>query len=248
MNTRLRSFAALLVVLVVPSVSAASREWVLLPISGPPVRGAHGSTWVVEHALHNDGDATAWMGRSDCMLGYCGDPYEPGHSYRIRPTATNAGYLVLGVQAGDASRIHVTTIVRDTSRLVEPWGTTIPSARPADFRDRLQLIDIPVDEGFRLTLRVYRRPDDPAGSYAFVVRVFAMAENETRTLLQPDRLLFEQVYPASFYLLLNSLETMVPADAGRLRIEVTETSGKPVWGFGSATNSDTQHVTIFAPR
>jgi hypothetical protein len=41
---------------------------------------------------------------------------------------------------------------------------------------------------------------------------------------------------------------MVPAETGRLRIEITEASGRPVWGFVSATNNETQHVTVFAPR
>jgi hypothetical protein len=46
--------------------------------------------------------------------------------------------------------------VRDVSRQLSTWGTQVPVVRRADaFFDRLDLVNVPRDAGFRNTLRVY---------------------------------------------------------------------------------------------
>src|SRR5438105_3909947 len=83
-----------------------------------------------------------------------------------------------------ALSISLSLRVQDVSREARTWGTTVPVVRERDaFTGRLQLLDVPVDDRFRVALRVYDFDEPPAsGSYDRAVRI-RFYQGESRTAL-----------------------------------------------------------------
>lgn len=236
-------------------------ERVLLPISAPEVGGAFGSRWVTEHFVRNDGSTVVQLMRDDCGGPACLVPVGPGVSFRANP-AQRKDRLWLSVEKDRAGQMFFSTVVRDISKTVEPWGTKIPSVFESEFRqDRLQLLNVPSDLDFRKNLRVYLIPQiETGGPFEIVlaVRVF----NLEAELNSPGtrQLLSERLYtlPTSKfeenfdYLPIFDLDAAFPglqAATERLRVEVERVSGyhAKLWALLTVTNNETQHVTIFTP-
>lgn len=259
---------AVLILLVTASAGLAQEteyERILMPISLPEIDGAHGSRWVTEHFLRNDGEAAVDVIREDCAMGpACLNSIPPGTTFRAEPSPTR-GFLWIDVARSGVGGMYFSTIVRDISRSAEPWGTVIPTIREAQFRrDRVQLLNVPADPGFRRNLRAYLILDpDPSGPDLDVtVRIFDMeselagAEGEEG---RPTALLGEKVYtlhptrfgtPADAFTV-PCLECDIPGllSGQRLRVEIERTrgTGARLWALLTATNNETQHVTIFTP-
>jgi hypothetical protein len=162
----------------------------------------------------------------------------------------------VSVEKSKVNQMFFSTMVRDVARSVEPWGTEVPSVRESQFRqDKLQLLNGAGGSDFRKTLRIYMIPDLSQGSEAtLAVRLFDMDAELTTTSQQLGERIY-QLQTTKFENGLDYLQIFVEKDfpqaqnAERLRVEVERISGVPLklWAMLSATNNETQHVTIFTP-
>jgi hypothetical protein len=189
----------------------------------------------------------------------------------------NAGeFLYIG--APGAGKVTFSLRVQDISRQSQTWGPAIPVVREKDaFTSTLQLLDVPVEAHFRSALRIYDFdtgvPDAPR---QVRVRIFDMcgigpidrdcsstALVDTTLALVPTslRVVSDRQYPATamvgnlvgaFPQLASVPPTILafgqsrPA-AVRVRIDPI-TPGLRFWAFVSATNNETQHVTVIASQ
>jgi hypothetical protein len=233
-------------------------ERVLLPISSPEISGGYGSRWVTEHFGRNDGDTPVQYWRDD--TGECGShacliTVPPHTTFQLAPSLT-LNRVWVSVEKSKVNQMFFSTMVRDVARSVEPWGTEVPSVRESQFRqDKLQLLNGAGGSDFRKTLRIYMIPDLSQGSEAtLAVRLFDMDAELTTTSQQLGEKIY-QLQTTKFENGLDYLQIFVEKDfpqaqnAERLRVEVERISGVPLklWAMLSATNNETQHVTIFTP-
>ena len=241
-------------------------ERILVPLPySASLPGAFGSLWSTTLTAVNDSDADVRVTECPACLCVesCGErsPHESFDLQLSFPQGYSSAGAFVYVGNPAAGRVRFTLRVQDVSREALTWGTTVPVVRERDaFTGRLQLLDVPVDDRFRVALRVYDFDEPPAsGSYDRAVRI-RFYQGESRTAL------FETVsqffpyragtagYPiASPTLFIGNIVTEFPAlgalppDA-RVRIEMEPASaGLRYWAFASVTNNETQHVTVIAP-
>jgi hypothetical protein len=100
------------------------------------------------------------------------------------PLTTNPLPAFIYVPRDAADRVHMKLMVESTNHgLNDRAFTELPILRERDFGQRMQLIGVRVDEGFRVTLRVYGLdvPDDALAT----MRIYDMESN---------KLLYQAVY------------------------------------------------------
>lgn len=262
----MRSLVIVPIFLLALSVSAQDLERVLLPVSAPDVDGGFGSRWSTEHFVRNDGLLPLILVRDDCAIGpACQNVIQPGTTFRADPSLLRP-YLWLEVESSASDQIYFSTVVRDIAGSIEPWGTEIPAVRDREFRrDRVQLLNVPSALQFRKNLRVYLITEPEQGEQPDVelmVRVFDMSSELAAAPdgePGPSVLLGEKAFRVrgdkfdpGDYLGVFCLECVFEGldRAERLRVEVSRTGGTParVWALLTATNNETQHVTIFTPE
>lgn len=232
----------------------------LVPIKPGTTSGAHGSQWQTELVLTNMGDTP---------LNVSGT-YIPG-GMTIPPKASvfvktswpcNGAGFILGVEGG-LEQFAGSLRTRDLSRQSETAGTTIPLVTHRDTYSRiLGIVDVPMEPGFRSTLRVYgldllwRGIVDRVRFYALDPDPMPPGQDPL-----PDRLILEMptrfLPPPSntpgfclqyFDIALDQVPEL--SNAGRIRIEVENGDGfgRPFWGFVAVTHNETQHVTVILPE
>ncbi|HEV7239420.1 MAG TPA: hypothetical protein VGQ36_09280 [Thermoanaerobaculia bacterium] len=233
-------------------------ERVLLPISSPEIGGANGSRWVTEHFGRNDGDTPVQYMRDDdssCGGHACLTTIPPHTTFHPTPSLTK-NRVWISIEKSKVNQMFFSTMVRDIGKDIEPWGTEMPSVRESQFRpDKLQLLNVAGGTDFRKNLRVYMIADLTEGSEAtLAVRVYDMDAELAAT----SKRLGEKVFHLTTTKFENGLDYLqVSIDhelpqvqtAQRIRVEVERMSGVPLklWALLSATNNETQHVTIFTP-
>lgn len=221
-------------------------ERVLLPVvyNGP---GAFGSAWMTEPTLKN-GNAYAvepWRAIGDLTS------LPPAKALSFEPGSAPAGVFVI-LPRESAPMIHFNTLVRDLSREPSAWGAEVPVVRENDFRSTpLDLLNIPTDPRFRLTLRMYA-----LGSVPALVQLTFYAMDGGGVLDQrfvnlvsaaPCMGPFACGSDRPSYAAISDLQPLL-GSAGRIGIDVEPLSGLPVWAFVTITNNDTQHVTVISPQ
>ena len=250
----------LLVLLLSGSVFAQPIEFerVLLPISAPEIPGAFDSRWVTEHFGRNDGDTPLQYWRDDdgtCGGHACLITVPPKTTFHPEPSRTK-DRVWISVEKDKINQMFLSTMVRDIGKSIEPWGTEMPSVRESQFRDnKLQLLNVPGSTDFRKNLRVYMIADLTHGSEAtLAVRVYDMDAELTATSKQLGEKVFHlqtTKFENDLDYLAISLDNELPQlqTGQRIRVEVERTSGVPLklWALLTATNNETQHVTIFTP-
>ncbi|HMC22906.1 MAG TPA: IPT/TIG domain-containing protein [Thermoanaerobaculia bacterium] len=229
------------------SPDPAFYEPVLFPVAFNGA-GAFGTLWNTDIQLRNENDyAVATWPLSAFNLGCgtgmfeCNTLIDP-HSTRTTGANVSNGFVVyLPRQAAPA--VHFGLLVKDLRRQSEALGTEIPVVREKDFFGHpLELLNVPTDSRFRVTLRVYQL-GTPA-SIGLIIQ--PMGSEET--------LLSTFVFPAGTppYVQISDLVATYPQLAGKgpLRIQLTPAvSGNPtLWAFASVTNNETQHVTTISPQ
>lgn len=238
-------------------------ERVLVPIvysfTGE-IRGAYGSVWEVGIVGSNDGDndvvATSYPLPAGCTQPPCTQGI-PGHStiplvaYAPDP---GAGAFLFIDRTG-AADVTLSLRIRDTSRALETWGTSIPIVRERDVAtSRLELLDVPTESQFRSALRVY--DFDDAADRSVSVKIYSKsgttplveAVMQLRQLTDSEANLQLVGRPGRFAI--NDIVAFFPqlAAVPRVRIEVTPvTPGLRFWAFVSTTHNTTQHVTLTLP-
>jgi hypothetical protein len=271
----MRKNACLLVLLslfvaAIPAQTNIDYEKILLPVVIlHPVPGQHGSLWVTDLWFLNHSGEDVWVDSYfvDCQILCTSDVRTPsGLSFRPiigrRQGVTMPGQFLFVERAlADSVTIHLR--VQDISRQLDTWGTRLPVVRERAFRSQpLQLLDIPVGERFRQTLRIYELSGAEPSEVR--VRVYAIFPDihipQEPNQPKADALLAEQVYltetvidhraVSSYpgYIEIGNLPEMAGGNE-RLRVEIEPVEPDVrLWSFISITNNETQHVTVIAPE
>lgn len=222
-------------------------ERVLVPVwfSGP---GAFGSNWMTEVTLLNSNlfDFEPYRrsphvvphGQAATVLNF-GAPRPGGLLFfplRDLPAAPRFGSLV-----------------RDTSRQADDWGTEVRVVRESDFRaGDLSLLNIPVDAHFRQSVRIYGA--DSVETYV-LVSVFAI----DGTFIGGRSVQLRSAHPCNRYepcgsddpaFAMFDLVSLVPdvAGRGRVRVSISSIPSDRLWALATITNNATQHVTVITPQ
>lgn len=231
-------------------------EPVLLPISlTEPIPGAFGSLWATDFWVAAVGGEVRLEETEQC--GSC-----PPQIQLFSGSLHNIGGTVPGETPGeliwlnraDASNARFSLRVRDLSRESQTWGTEIPVVRESQFRtSTITLLDVPLDERFRVTLRAYDPDVHQNAVFRFDFRDMPGGQLlASRTLpavyKQSGHFGFPRVAACAQ---MGDLRAAVPeiANAGSVRVDVTPVAAATrFWAFASVTNDETQHVTLVTPQ
>jgi hypothetical protein len=260
------------------SVSAQQRganyERVLVPIViRNEVPGAYGSRWATRLAITNtaaqpvDVLGYEWAPRGCIIL--CADQplTQPGVTFYpalLSGQFTQGAILLIDRRA--ANDIAVNLRVQDVSRASQTWGTEIPVIREAGlFRSRFTILDVPVEQRFRQSLRFYD-PDARSDARA-IVRFYRVtptidttydATNPPRSdtllgqrtiALQIEQRAGGPMFDLGYAEISNLAGLPELQGVDRVRIEIEPaTSNLRLWAFVSVTNNETQHVTVLTPQ
>ena len=227
---------------------ASMFERVLLPVyhNGP---GAYGSQWVTEVRARNSGSGVIEPFRGPAI------PVERPQQLVFAEPVPKGVLLFLPREAADS--LHFQTLARDTSRQAADWGTEIPVVRESAFRsDAIELLNIPIDPRFRVTLRVYGLESlhDSVRLTVYSMSTGASLDSVTVNLSGAS-----ECGPSS------SCASDAPAHwvngdfaaafaylgAGQDRIGIRlepMNDVQPIWAFATITNNETQHVTVISPQ
>ncbi|HEX3577728.1 MAG TPA: IPT/TIG domain-containing protein [Thermoanaerobaculia bacterium] len=139
--------------------------------------------------------------------------------------------------------------VHDTSRDASSFGVELPAVSALDFTAAVILTGIPTDARFRSTLRVYAYDAKNFGPVTLRVRDDAdgtlLASVPVALNAVPTQ---EEILPAAAQLSLDSIVAPLRSHA-RLRIDITDSDAiRPIWGFVSITNNQTQEITLITPQ
>jgi hypothetical protein len=248
-------------------VSAEPIEKILIPVYADEAPGVNGSLWTTDLWVSNSGDsfATARGIVWDCLLPECylPAPLPPEITIRTAPLAIEGmrGTLV-SIEADHPEQTGFGMRFRDLSRQATTWGTELLVPRQGAFRSsRFSIIDVPVTEGFRQTLRIYELDGTPREALVRV-RLFRLDANRHWVSEGPDELLGEAVRTLSFtpaaddlieypgYAEISDLTVIDPLDgAERIRVEIEPvTEGLRLWAFVTVVHNESQHATVISPQ
>jgi hypothetical protein len=235
----------------------SNEEWdrILLPVaaSGP---GPNAARFETEILITNTGDEAVPVGGAaiPCCLGISPPPIPlvPPHTTRTFTDFLSLASAHTGAFIDVPSRMarDVITKVRvhDTSRDATSFGVEIPAVSDLDFAATVRLAGIPTDARFRSTLRVYAYDARNFGPVTLRVRD---AADGTLLATVPVSLNAPQggdLFPASAQIALDSIIEPLRGHP-RLRIDIADSDAvRPLWGFVSITNNQTQEITLVTPQ
>lgn len=233
-------------------------EKVLFPLviaPTDPVPGAFGSLWTTDVAVHNKSQEGVPIGGLYICVFKCSTRVvPPGVTFAMMPQAIATGSFLF-IERGKADVLDFALRARDLSRGDESWGTAIPVVRERDFTTGVvNLLDIPTDPRYRLTLRIYSLA--PAPHEPVVVRVYELGTVVlSGSYYQRDQLVGEitvllTAAPVRDYLSDYAIVSDIPRPAtGRaVRLEIDAPGADVrIWAFVTLTNNDTQAVTVISP-
>lgn len=251
---------------------------VLIPVYFPePVPGAFGSQWKTAWAVHNPTQAQFhidWCpGSTNPLFNGCTRPLLANAHLAPSDTETTLpefshDFDVLN-DSGGPRLIYIRPFLQNTvspsaltfalrafdvARTVTNAGTETPVVREEQFRKTTtNLLNVPTDPAFRLTLRMYETKLKTA---EFTVRVYDQANN---VLLGESNVRLTFRFPHHYvsmfeppYLQIGDIASLLPSGTTlppALRIEVEPRSeGSEFWAFVSITNNETQHLTLVTPQ
>lgn len=232
--------------------SSALFERLLVPVmfSGPGAYNAQWSTdlWIYNGNPYHVSFANSPSPISGCTLSSPCLPFVSGDTVRAGSSffGTRPHGIFLFLPRGNAANMRFTLLVRDLSREAEALGTEVPVVREDDFfRGPFSLLGVPLDDRFRVALRVYA--SEPAEVRLRIVGTGVVVEDRLPLTRAGAAL---QDPPA---IVIGDLVARYPrlAGAGPLRIELDGGStplAPAVWGFVTVTNNTTQHVTVITPQ
>jgi len=270
MKNALLCLAVLLLVPLAATAQQAPSYRVLLPVFfEEPVPGAFGSQWKTLMAIHNPTTQEFhinWCNEEVCSRVLVPNAQlMPGETQTTLPEFTDEALNGVGgprllhigpLGAGSLPPSQLSFALRalDVSRLETNAGTEVPVVRQEQFRTATtNLLNVPVDPNFRLTLRIYETKLQRAD---FRVRVFDQLSNfplgnkvlSLSYRFEPsDTEMYEPPYVqiGDMYDLVLSIVNLPP----RLRVQIEPlTPGSEFWAFVSITNNETQHLTLVTPQ
>jgi hypothetical protein len=258
---------AAMLLLSVSSCQLLAAQRFLVPIHLlEPVNGAFGSRWVSELTVLNTGSSAAYIenfGTCPPIGAPCFNPIMPNVAETgtmIRNFDFTIPAAILFVEDGYAEQLSFTARIRDISRTASSWGTWLPVVpESAATRGPVTLLDIPVSEGFRQTLRVYSF--DKAERRTVRVRVYGAVPIDPAnpaTYTEPNPLLRELTLPlryspglaaAPLYGELGNVAAALGITGhDRIWLTVEPVGDFGVWGMVSVTSNTTQEITMIVPH
>jgi len=231
----------------------------LLPLYGHPVAGAHGSRWGLESWVRYSGTVdTVVVPRLNVCSVTCSAFYllRPGEAPSMIEPAYAGSSLLLRVEQRLVSEFHFSSRVRDLSR-GDGSGTEIPIVHESRMLSGpIYLLNVPLSEGSRNTLRVYALPEIEAPSVE--IRYFRMPGDPfdlTARLLRVDRVALSkppqpiefEIHPSSATLSDFQLMPELEGEAALWLEIVPHTPGLRIWAMASVTDNVTQRVTLITP-
>jgi hypothetical protein len=229
---------------------------ILLPVaaSGP---GPNAARFETEILITNTGDEAVPVGGAaiPCCLGISPPPIPlvPPHTTRtftdfLLPASPYTGAFI-NVPSRMARDVITKVRVHDTSRDASSFGVEIPAVSDLDFAASVRLTGIPTDARFRSTLRVYAYDARNFGPVTLRVRDNADGSLLATVPVALSALPFaEDLIPASAQLSLDAIIAPL-RNHPRLRIDIADSDAvRPIWGFVSITNNQTQEITLVTPQ
>lgn len=254
MRTTLIVIVVAIAALITPVATAAPQppyQQYLIPNVANDVPGAFGSIWRSELALFNTGamqhsivgpfcDPASTTCNSTLVL----DPSAGAIPVLVPQYAgTDGAFLYVSLPTSDiASEFRVS----DLSRQSQTWGTELPLVPTAQFRDHVDLLNIPTDSRYRLTLRIYSTGVAEARVHTIAFPSQAELAVQDVPLTTPPTL--SQGLNLSPAYARMTLPLITTADRIRLKIDQILAGGSPIFAFLTVTNNDTQQVTAITPQ
>ena len=230
-----RSFAA-------PQQTTDS-ERVFVPVMVSNLPGALGSRWQADLWVTNISNQPVIYSVIPCNQACCCNEFNTivPQGTRIRVDNQPTGRWVEMPASG---AIQLEARLRDSSRSESSAGVELPVIRESDFRsDEINLIVVPRDPGFRITLRIYSLDSSSSVSVEQI--------DQNGQLLRTDSVPLTPPHDGNYGLLTAyaqlgldaASQTSIPI---RLRIRPLA-SGAHIWALASVTNNATSEVTLIQP-
>jgi hypothetical protein len=231
-------------------------ERILIPVarSGP---GPNTARFETEILMTNVGDEDVYVTGAAATPSLASPPPTPvvhPHTTRsftdlLRDTPGHVGAFIY-VPVFAARDIITKVRVHDTSRDAAAFGVEIPAVSDLDFAATVHLTGVPTDARFRSTLRVYAY--DAANFGPVTLRVRDAADGTllatVPVALERAELGREEEIPASVQISLDPIIEPLRSHA-RLHIDIADSDAiRPIWGFVSITNNQTQEITLVTPQ
>lgn len=230
---------------------------VLIPtVANTPVPGAFGSQWVTEIAAQNrtsqsvDILPASWSSGGGVIITLPTVHLEPQQTRALTQLPTSPHGVVLFRASGAAFAARV----RDLSRALDTWGTSLPVVRENTLgTGPVTLLNVPNGDRFRVALRLYDFSPDggaPLESNDFEIEVLSLTgTSPLARFTVPAEVLRDADGKSQSIRFAYVNDLRVGRDAGdRLRVTIRTTLQTKMWGFASVTNNETQHVTVIAPE
>jgi len=229
-------------------------ERVLFPVTFAS-RGANGSDWRSEIIVKNDGPVFVdteplFYNDPDVVVIPIPMAIEPGGRAYFPERAGDGGSF-LHVPRGLESWLSYSSHAIDRSRSDSDLGTEVPVVRAGDTAHTIRIVNVPMDERYRATLRIY---DFDLQNGRQVDVTATLSNGSTRFL--STTLTGVPVCPAApciadrpAFAIIN-LSGVADLKAAGI-VDLTIRSGlhdARLWAFVSVTNNETQHVTLFSPQ
>jgi hypothetical protein len=239
-----KTLITLAVLLFLTSTAAAQSEGrVFVPVVVASTPGAAGSVWQTDIWVTNTTDQAVIYSISPCTQSAGCDDI---NTVRAQSTVIRGDVRPTGrwLPMPASGSIELNARIRDLSRNASSAGVELPIVREAHFRaDEVNLIGIPRDPLFRITIRIYGLD---AANPVTVEQI-----DQNGQLLRSDQV---PLMPPGFgdYQLLTSFAQLgldapsQPSTPIRMRIRPTG-SGMHIWAIASVTNNNTSEVTLIQP-
>ncbi|GEM_PF-895145 len=233
-------------------------ERVLIPLSlgAKQFPGAYFSLWASELWIYN---SNPW--NSEILFG------NPDSNAGSRPVIAagetrNASYvgssqqafgLLVWVQRGSSRGINFSLQIRDISRAKIQSGTEMPIVRESEFKDTIDLLNVPIDPGIsRTALRIFNL--DATGQVPVHIVITRAGGGEV--LVDDSSVLLlvagfgGTVQTFAHFVSLDDLFLRYPqlAGAGPVEISISTAGSEKIWAFAAVTNNNTQLITTVFPH
>jgi hypothetical protein len=232
----------------------------LVPVVADDVRGALGSIWRSELTFLNastyDVAPVPYCQPSLCPP----DVYVPGRTTIVDvPRNARGDGTFFYVPKGVRGDLALASRVRDLSREDEGWGTEVPVVPEEEFKDRIELVDVPVDPRYRATLRIYGTERALRARVQVFLPEDDLPLSDRQIELVPGPTGQGQFVQHPTYAQLDALTPEIRAVAGgaafvRVAVDVLpvsavdDTFNEKIWAFLSLTNNETQYITTVTPH
>lgn len=210
--------------------------------------GANGSQWRTELEMRNLSQKGSLRFFPNVMQPLAASV--PTGPQKVVITHQSTKGVVLFIPRNIADDVRFGLLVRDVSRDQSAWGTEVPVVRERDSQlgdTPLMLANVPFDDRYRLTLRLYSIDGGPLTFDVFTAETPFVSRNVS---IEPacETPPCNSVDPGFASVDLGALMPELAGRGARSIFIRPWTPARPHWAFVSVTNNTTQHVTTISPQ